>query len=217
MLQDPERQREKVNNLFIQCHRENITLKSMVRQADSLGRNCNIVKHVAFFQDEVSLTAPCATPKPIDLDECILCQKKKISEYLSSGEICRGCIVSLAKQTENNDTGAARILQLTAQEQGIMKYHTSTCYRSFQRDMAKPESIPQLSKNHLSMGPLMIHLSDAARYLSQAKPKMFVFFCGADRKTVNWKKMQKMYRICEKTNGSKTTECSHVIQGLCVY
>ena len=115
MLQDPERQREKVNNLFIQCHRDNITLKSMVRQADCWGRNCSIVKHVAYFQDEVRLTAPCATPKPIDLEECIQCQKKKRSEYLSSGEIGRGCIVSLAKQTESNDTRAARILQLTAQ------------------------------------------------------------------------------------------------------
>ena len=134
------------------------------------------MKHVDFFQDKLRLTAPCATPKPIDLEKCILCQKKKRSEYLSSGEIGRGCIVSLAKQTESNDTRAARILQLTAQEQGIMKYHTSNCYRSFQRDMAKPESIPHLSKNHLSMGLLMIHLSDAARDLSQVKPKMFVFF-----------------------------------------
>ena len=93
----------------------------MVRQADSWGRNCSRVKHVAFVRDDVRLTAPCATPKPIDLEECILCQKKK---RLSSGEIGRGCIVSLAKQTESNDTRAARILQLTAQEHGIMKYHT---------------------------------------------------------------------------------------------
>ena len=58
----------------------------------------------------VPLAAPSATPKPIkpiDLEECILCQKKNRSEYLSSGEIGRGYIVSLAKQTESNDTRAA--------------------------------------------------------------------------------------------------------------
>ncbi|KAF3854414.1 hypothetical protein F7725_022469 [Dissostichus mawsoni] len=88
--------------------------------------------------DEVPLAA-CST-KPINLEECILCQKKKKSEYLSSGEIGRDVIVSLAKQTESNDTRAARVLQLTVQEQGIIKYHTSSCYRTFQRDMAKTDS-----------------------------------------------------------------------------
>ena len=55
----------------------------------------------ASFQEEVCLTAP-VTPKPIDLNKCILCQKRKQSEYLSSGEIGRGNIVSLAKC---NDAG----------------------------------------------------------------------------------------------------------------
>ena len=40
-----------------------------------------------------ALSVPCATPKP--------------SEYLSRGEIGRGCIVSLAKQTESDDTRAS--------------------------------------------------------------------------------------------------------------
>ena len=90
-------------------------------------------KHVS-FQDEVRLTAPCATPREINLEECILCQKKKRSEYLSSGEIGRGCIVSLAKQTESYDTWTAKVLQRTVPEQGIIKYHASSCYRSIQRD-----------------------------------------------------------------------------------
>ena len=192
-----------MNNLFIQCHRDNITLKSMVRQADSWGRNCSIVKHVAFFQDEVRLTAPCATPKPIDLEEYILCQKKKRSEYLSSGEIGRGCIVSLAKQTESNDTRAARILQLTAQEQGIMKYHTSTCYRSFQRDMAKPESIPQPFQEPPQHGPIDDTPERRSKRFKPSETKIVCIFCGADRKTVNWKKMHKMYRICEKPMAQK--------------
>jgi hypothetical protein len=126
--------------------------------------------NVFFFQDEVPLTAPRATPKPkpINLEECILCQKKKRSEYLSSGEIGRVTIVLLAKQTKTNDTRAARVLQLTMQEQGIIKYHTSSCYRIFQRDMAKTDSITQPLEqlNHLYSGLLMIHLSDAARDLS---------------------------------------------------
>ena len=58
-----------------------------------------------------------------------------------SGETGRGCIVSLAKQTESCDIWAARVLQLTVPEQGIMKYHASSCYRSFQRDAAKTVSI----------------------------------------------------------------------------
>ena len=186
-----------MNNLFIQCHRDNITLKSMVRQADSWGRNCSIVKHVAFFQDEVHLIAPCATPKPIDLEECILCQKKRRSEYLSSGEIDRGFIVSLAKETESNDTRAARILQLTAQEQGIMKYHTSTCYRSFQRDMAKPESIPQPFREPPQHGPIDDTPERRNKRFKPSKTINACIFCGADRKTVNWKKMNKVYRICE--------------------
>ena len=52
----------------------------MVRQVDSGGRHCSIPcmlrNNVIFFQDEVRLTAPCATPKPINLEECILCQKR---------------------------------------------------------------------------------------------------------------------------------------------
>ena len=76
---------------------------------------------IASFQDEILLSAPCAIPKPINLEECILCQKKKRSEYLSSGEIGRSNIVSLAKRTKSNDTRAVRVLQLTVQEQGIIK------------------------------------------------------------------------------------------------
>ena len=45
------------------------------------------------------VTAPCAAFKPICLEECILYQKKKPSEYLSSGEIGRNNILSLAKET----------------------------------------------------------------------------------------------------------------------
>ena len=96
----------------------------------------HVEKHIS-LQDEVRLTAPCAAPKAINLDECILCQKKKRSEYLSSGETGRSCIVSLAKQIESSDIWAARV---TVSEQGIIKYYASSCYRSFQRDVTKTVS-----------------------------------------------------------------------------
>ena len=154
---------------------------------------------IIFFQDEVRLTAPSATPKPINLEECILCQKKKRSEYLSSGEIGRGCIVSLAKQRERRHSS----LQLTVQEQGIMKYHTSTCYRSFQRDMAKTDSIPQTFQQ--SEPPQHGPIDDTPEQRSKRfKPNTNVcIFCGADRKTVNWKKIHTLYRICEKPMAQK--------------
>ena len=133
-------------------------------------------KHVS-FQDEVRLTAPCATPKAINLEECILCQKKKRSEYLSSGEIGRGCIVSLAKQTESYDTRAARVLQLTVPEQGIIKYHASSCYRRFQRDMAKTVSITQpvewLTTNYRGSKPLYLGISPQARIVSAGCASLF--------------------------------------------
>ena len=85
---------------------------------------------------EVQVTAPCAAPKAINLDVCILCQKR----ILSSGET-GSCIVSLAKQMESCDIRASRVCQVTVLEQGIIKYHALSCYRSFQRDMANPVSI----------------------------------------------------------------------------
>ena len=52
-------------------------------------------------------------------------------------------------------TALARVLKLTVQEQGIMKYHASSCYRNFQRDMAKIDCISQTSEqtNRLSSVP----------------------------------------------------------------
>ena len=55
------------------------------------------------------LAGPCVSPKPIDLNKCILCQKRKQSEYHSSGEIGRGNIVSLAKQNQSIDARATRV------------------------------------------------------------------------------------------------------------
>ena len=80
---------------------------------------------------------PLVKSKSVNLEECILCQRKKRSEYLSSGDVGKGCIVSLAKQALSQDPRAVRVLQLAESEQGIMKYHASSCYRRFQKDMGK--------------------------------------------------------------------------------
>ena len=162
------------------------------------------LKHVS-FQDEVCLTAPCAKAQPINLEECILCQKKKQSEYLSGGEIGRGNIVSLARQTESNDARAARVLQLTVQEQGIIKYHTSSCYRSFQRDMAKAGSITQsLEQPEPSQQEPMHYTSEprSKRFKSSVITNVCIF-CGADRVTVKQKTIHTLYRICEKAMAQK--------------
>ncbi|KAI4823606.1 hypothetical protein KUCAC02_012184 [Chaenocephalus aceratus] len=153
--------------------------------------------------DVVPLAAPSATPKPIkpiDLEECILCQKKNRSEYLSSGEIGRGYIVSLAKQTESNDTRAARVLRLTVQEQGIMKYHTSSCYRSFQRDMAKTDSITQpLEQSEPSQqGPVNDTSERHSKRFKSSVTTDVCIFCGSDCKTFKQKKIHTLFRICER-------------------
>ena len=92
------------------------------------------------FQDEVPLVACSSTRKsstPTRLDECILCQTKTRSDYLSSGETGRARIISLAKEDGGDDSRAKRVVDLSVQEMEIMKYHSSTCYKKFQRDMEK--------------------------------------------------------------------------------
>ena len=67
------------------------------------------------FQDEVPLTT-CHTHNPgkvINLEDCILCQRKLPSEDLSSGKTGRAQILSLANESEGNDERASRVLQLT--------------------------------------------------------------------------------------------------------
>ena len=96
---------------------------------------CNLIVIINLCsQDEVHLTTPYARLKPIDL---ILCQKKKRSEYLSSGEVGRSNNVLLAKKAESSDIRATRVIKLTVQEQGMFKYHASSCYRNFQGEMAR--------------------------------------------------------------------------------
>ena len=166
----------------------------------------HVEKHIS-LQDEVRLTAPCAAPKAINLDECILCQKKKRSEYLSSGETGRSCIVSLAKQIESSDIRAARVLQLTVSEQGIIKYHASSCYRSFRRDVTK--TVSTLAQPEQSESPEQaqgLGNDPTEQRCKRFKPSEAInvcIFCGADRKTVKQKKIHTLYRVCEKPMAQK--------------
>ena len=60
--------------------------------------------------------------------------KNKRSEYLSSSDVVKGCVVSLAKQASSQGPQAVKVLPLTESEQGIVKYHASYCYSHFQKD-----------------------------------------------------------------------------------
>ena len=124
-----------------------------------------------YFQDKVPLTTHCATSKskPISLAECILCQKKKRSEYLSSGDTGRNVILSLAKQTQSNDIRDARVLQLTVHKQGIMKYHSSSCYRNFLRDMAKTNTNIQPSMQSEQPQEELLHAATSERRSKSVK------------------------------------------------
>ena len=66
--------------------------------------------------------------------------------YLSSGETGRARIVFLAKEDEASDNRANRVLQLTVQENELMKYHASSCYRRCQRDIEKKRKNPDPTK-----------------------------------------------------------------------
>lgn len=154
----------------------------------------------------VCLAAPCAAPKPINLDECILCQKKKRVEYLSSGENGKRNIVLLAKQTESDDTRVTRVLQLTAQEQGTIKYHASSCYRNFQRDMAKIDSImqpleqPEPTQQVVAVNDMP---EPRSKRFKPSVPANICIICGSDRLTLKRKTIHSLYRICEKPMAQK--------------
>ena len=163
----------------------------------------------------VPLNAPCATPpKLINFKECILCQKKK-SEYLCSGEHGRQVILSLAQQAESEDTRAARVLKLTVQEQGIMKYHNSSCYRLFQFDMKKTGSITQPSEQP---EPSQQQVSIDAPFERRSKRKKssvtkhVCIICGAATTTVKQKKIHKLFRICEKPMAQKLLNAAMLFQ-----
>ena len=117
-------------------------------------------------------------------------------------------------------TRAARVLQLTVPEQGIIKYHASSCYRSFQRDMAKTVSITQPVEQseplQQTQGPINDTSEQRCKDLSPVKLQMSVLFVEQIAKLLN----QKRYTHgTESVNNQwpKTTEYSYVVQEPCVH
>ena len=66
---------------------------------------------------------------------------------LSSGEVGRSNNVLLAKKAESSDIRATRVVELTVQEQGMFKYLASSCYRNFQREMARFDIVLDVNQN----------------------------------------------------------------------
>ena len=106
----------------------------------------------------------------------------------------------LAKQSGSIDNRAARVLKPTVQEQGIMKYHASSCYRTFQRDMAKIDCISQPSKQtKLSQQCPIECIARSEPCSKRFKPSTAVCIIrGSDKTTVKWKTVHTLYRISEK-------------------
>ncbi|KAF3832797.1 hypothetical protein F7725_026462, partial [Dissostichus mawsoni] len=137
--------------------------------------------------DEVPLAA-CST-KPINLEECILCQKKKKSEYL--------LVVKLAG---SNDTRAARVLQLTVQEQGIIKYHTYLATERFKGIWLR------LTAQPLEPGPSQ----QSSTPIDDRSERRSTIIKSSP--TVNQKKIHKTYRICEKPIAQKMLNAANLFK-----
>ena len=158
--------------------------------------------NIICFQDEVHL-AHCHTHNPgkviINLQECILCQRKLPSEYLSSGQAGRACILSLANEIEGNDERACRVLQLTSEEKELMKYHSKSCYRRFQRDVEKkrtsspPDEAKSACKPGTSTSEDNCHIQRRSKRIKLTSTTINVcIICGSAVKTIKQKKVHKL-------------------------
>lgn len=90
-----------------------------------------------------------------------------------------------------------------------MKYHTSSCYRQFQRDMetegyrAKSITHP-LEQSQSSQQETSNNTSErCSKRFKSSVTKNVSIICGADIKTVQQKKIHTLYRICEKPMAQK--------------
>ena len=152
------------------------------------------------------------------MDECILCQTKTRSDYLSSGETGRARIISLATESGRNDNRAKRVLDLSVQEMRVMKYHSSTCYKKFQRDMEKLKKRKQESNDDdvepdVTVDSVLEDDNDNRRKRLKANEiKRVCVICGSDRKTVKQQKVHKLSRICEKQIAQKLLNAAKLFQ-----
>jgi hypothetical protein len=91
------------------------------------------------------------------------------------------------------------------QEPEIIKYHTKSCYRTFQRDMAKADHTTQpLEQSEPSQQrPINDPTERRSRRFKTRVTTNVCIFCGSDCKTVKQKKIHKLFRICEKPMAQK--------------
>ena len=125
----------------------------------------------------------------------------------------------VSKQSgRSTDSRASRILKLTEQEQGIMKYHASSCFRNFQRDMAKMHSISQLLERVKPSQHCPVECTTKLEPRSKRfKPCTSVcIICGSDRTTVRRKTVHTLYRISEKAMAQKLLNVAMLFKD-CVY
>ena len=142
-----------------------------------------------------------------------MCQTKTRSDYLSSGETGRARIVSLAKDDGGDDSRAKRVIDLSEQEMEIIKYHSSTCYKKFQRDMEKKRK-----EERYDVGPSST-VDDAEndnhqnrKRLKTHDMKRVCVICGSDRKTIKQQKVHKLLRICENQIAQKLLNAAKLFQ-----
>lgn len=101
------------------------------------------------------------------------------------------------------------------QEIEIIKYHSSTCYKKFQRDMEKKR------KQESSNVQTSLTVDDAGNNEQQRKrlkmnTKQVCVICGSDCKTVKQQKVHKLLRICETQIAQKLLNAAKLLQD-CVY
>lgn len=178
--------------------------------------------NIICFQDEVHL-AHCHTHNPgkviINLQECILCQRKLPSEYLSSGQAGRACILSLANEIEGNDERACRVLQLTSEEKELMKYHSKSCYRRFQRYVEKkrtsspPDEAKSACKPGTSTSEDNCHVQRRSKRIKLTPTTINVcIICGSAVKTIKQKKVHKLLRVSEKPMAQKLLNAAKLLK-----
>lgn len=97
------------------------------------------------------------------------------------------------------------------QEIEIIKYHSSTCYKKFQRDMEKKR------KQESSNVQTSLTVDDAGNNEQQRKrlkmnTKPVCVICGSDCKTVKQQKVHKLLRICETQIAQKLLNAAKLLQ-----
>ena len=94
-----------------------------------------------------------------------------------------------------------------------MKYHSSTCYKKFQRDMEKKRK-EESNDVQLSLTVDYVENDNDQRRkrLKTNETKQVCVICGSDRKTIKQQKVHKLLRICEKPIAQKLLNAAKLFQ-----